>query len=163
MNLNNHTTQNDFNLQMDQTAPLQFLGNDDIQHNNVEMSNTTLNISNTVPQDTVFEFYLPLPNDTIYHITYQFTKLHTSEIARRLNNGINLSHITDHQLPHHYYIHSLIKQQILPVDYQRNSIQLQPLDSTPQAYVDNNIITNATLNETTYDMQDTGYDGIPPN
>ena len=54
------------------------------------------------PQNVTFEFYLPLPNDTrIYHITY--TELHPLENARILNNSINLSHIPDHQLPHHYH------------------------------------------------------------
>ncbi|CAB4387590.1 unnamed protein product [Rhizophagus irregularis] len=85
--------------------------------------------------------------------------LRSLEIARRLNNGINLSHIIDCQLPHHHHIHSLIKQQILhPVDYQS-----QPFDTmTPQtcADVDDNV-NNATLN--TYDTQDTVYDGITPN
>jgi hypothetical protein len=160
MNLNNYTTYTTLD-DMDQTTPLQFLdNNNNLQNNNVEMSNETLNISTIpAPQNTVFEFYLPLPNDTIYHITYQFTKLRSLEIARRLNNGINLSHITDYQLPHHHHIHSLIKQQILhPVDYQS-----QPFDTmTPQtcADVDDNV-NNATLN--TYDTQDTVYDGITPN
>lgn len=76
MNLNNYTTLDDMN----QSAPLQFLDNNNLQNNNVEMSNATLNISTIpAPQDSVFEFYLPLPNDTIYHITYQFTKLHSLE------------------------------------------------------------------------------------
>jgi hypothetical protein len=158
MDLNNHT------MQMGQTPPLQFLDNNNVQNNNVEMSNMTFNI-NTTPasQNTVFEFYLPLPNDTIYHITYQFTKLHSSEIARRLNDGINLSNVTDYQFPHHHYIHSLIKQQILPpVDSQLQSFDTMIQPASSQEYVDNDV-NNATLNAATYNMQDTGYDGIPPN
>src|SRR5438034_729976 len=84
----------------------------------------------------------------IYHVTY--TELHPLENARLLNNSINLSHIPDHQFPHHYNVQSLIQQQIQqqvqqvqqPVVYQQNNIQQQSFDTsiqpTSQVYSDNN-------------------------
>src|ERR1041384_2460698 len=58
-----------------------------------------------------FEFYLPVPNDTrIYRVRY--TALRLFEVARLLNNCIDLSHISDNQLSHHYDVQSLIQQQI---------------------------------------------------
>ena len=55
---------------------------------------------------TIIEFYLPLPPRVRY------TALQLIEVAQLLNNGIDLSHISDHQFPHHHNIQSLIRQQI---------------------------------------------------
>src|SRR6266542_4654669 len=109
MNSNNQTTQDYFNLPVDQ----QILDNSNepnIQHaliNNAGMSNTTVNTLTSVAHNIAFEFYLPLPNDTrIYHVTY--TELHPLENARILNNAINLSHVPDHQFQYHYNIQQQI-------------------------------------------------------
>ncbi|PKK63847.1 hypothetical protein RhiirC2_788330 [Rhizophagus irregularis] len=71
---------------------------------NSDSRTTEINLINnttSAPQNITFEFYLSLPNDTrIYHVTY--TELNSMEIARLLNNRIDLSHIPDHQLPFHY-------------------------------------------------------------
>src|SRR6266496_2092483 len=129
MSSNNQTTQNYSNLPMDLTGNhLQILGN----NNDVGMPNTFINTATPAPQNAVFEFYFHLPDDTrIYRVTY--SELHPSENIQLLNNGINLSHIPNHQFPHHYNIQSQIQQQILqqvqqPVYYQQNSIQQQSFD-----------------------------------
>ncbi|CAB5378134.1 hypothetical protein RhiirA5_419520 [Rhizophagus irregularis] len=67
------------------------------------------NSNNTVPSNT-FEFYLPLPNDTIYRVTY--TQLHSFEISTLLNNGVDTSHIPDSHFPYHQNVQSFIRQQI---------------------------------------------------
>src|SRR5436190_19797123 len=121
---------------MDQTGnnfvPSQIIdnNNENFQHtSNVGMSNMILDTNTTAPaapQNTTFQFYLPLPNDTrVYHVTYR--ELDSSEIAQFLNNSINLSHIPYYQFPHHYNLQSLIQQRIVqpPVDYQQNTIQQQ--------------------------------------
>jgi hypothetical protein len=93
------------------------------------MSNTSVNTATLVPQNVTFEFYFPLPNDSrIYYVTY--TELHPLENARLLNDRINLSQISNHQIPHHNNIQSLIQQQIQqqvqqPVYYQQDNIQQQ--------------------------------------
>ncbi|GBB84156.1 hypothetical protein RclHR1_01080012 [Rhizophagus clarus] len=88
------------------STPLHILNNNNNDQqtfvNTVRMPNTFI-IDTTTPtfQNDTFEFYLSLPNDTrIYYITY--TELHQLEIARLLNNSINLSRIPDHQFPNHY-------------------------------------------------------------
>jgi hypothetical protein len=105
-------------LPMDQTengatasTPQQILNNnnnENIQHsliNNVGVFNPNLNIlhiSNPAPQN---EFYFALPDDVrIYHVIYQYTELHPLENARLLNDRINISHISNHQIPHIQYI-----------------------------------------------------------
>jgi hypothetical protein len=118
MNSNNNlNTQNYSNVPMNQTensiAPLQILdnGNKNIQNNfinNAGISNlntpninniNTINTTTSMPQNTTYEFYFHLPNDTrIYHVTY--SELHPSENIRLLNNSINLSHIPGYQFPH---------------------------------------------------------------
>ncbi|PKY56154.1 hypothetical protein RhiirA4_476236 [Rhizophagus irregularis] len=115
--------------------------------NNVGTSNTFI-INNLLPH--LFEFYFPLPNDTrIYYVTY--TELYPLENARLLNNSINLSRI---QLPHHYNIQSLIRQQIQQqvqqTVYQQNNVQQQFIDTTiqptSQVFSDNNNVYNAASN-----------------
>ncbi|CAB4391429.1 unnamed protein product [Rhizophagus irregularis] len=145
MNTNNQTSQGYSDLPIYQTgnnfAPSHFLDNNNNDQrtsiNNVGMSNTFIinTITPTLQNDT-FEFYFPLhDNDTrIYYITY--TELHPLEIAQFLNNRVNLSCIPDHQLPQHYNIQSLIRQQIQqqvqqPV-YQQNSVQQQSFDTIIQ-------------------------------
>ncbi|GBC08553.1 hypothetical protein RclHR1_08200005 [Rhizophagus clarus] len=97
------------------------------------------------PQQS-FEFYLPLPDDVhIYHVRY--TELNSMKIARLLNNKVDLSPISDHQLPYHCNIQRLIRQQIQqPVGYQLDTIPLQSFDTmdtmgsqpTFQEYSDDN-------------------------
>jgi hypothetical protein len=79
--------------------------NDNSINNHVGISNS----NNTVPSNT-FEFYLPLPNDTIYRVTY--TQLHSFEISTLLNNGVDTSHIPDSHFPYHQNVQSFIRQQI---------------------------------------------------
>ncbi|CAG8756926.1 uncharacterized protein OCT59_027259 [Rhizophagus irregularis] len=160
MNSNNPTSQDYSDLPTYQADNISTLfhnnNNNNDQHtsiNNVEMSNTI--IINTLPalQNDTFEFYFPLPNSArIYYVTY--TELHPLENARLLNNSINLSRIPDHQLPHHYNLQSLIRQQIQqqgqqPV-YQQNNVQQQFFDTTiqptSQVYSDNNNAYNAASN-----------------
>ncbi|CAB4400051.1 unnamed protein product [Rhizophagus irregularis] len=89
-----------------------------------------------------------LPLTTIYYVAY--TELLPLENARLLNNR---PRILDHQLPHHYNIQSLIRQQIqLQVQqsvYQQNNVQQQFIDTkiqpASQIYPDNNAY-NATSN-----------------
>src|SRR6266540_1146345 len=122
--MNHNIKQGYFNLSMDQAEPSQMVNNNQ-QHsnnepniqqssiNNVEMSMNTSQIHETLPaaRNATFEFYLPISDDTrIFHVTY--TELHPHEIARLLNNSINLSHIPQYRLPYHYNIQSLINQQI---------------------------------------------------
>jgi hypothetical protein len=103
--------------------------------NNKAMDQTGNNFNNTntivpTPQNNTFEFYLPLPNDTrIYYVTY--TELNSTEIARLLNNRIDLSYIPDHQLPYHYNVHRLIREEIgqQSVGYQQNIIPQQSSDT----------------------------------
>ncbi|CAB4373336.1 unnamed protein product [Rhizophagus irregularis] len=117
--------------------------------NNLPMDQTGNNFNNTntivpTPQNNTFEFYLPLPNDTrIYYVTY--TELNSTEIARLLNNRIDLSYIPDHQLPYHYNVHRLIREEIgqQSVGYQQNTISQQSFDTMIiqpnfQEYSDNN-------------------------
>ncbi|CAG8653034.1 uncharacterized protein OCT59_003534 [Rhizophagus irregularis] len=174
----NHTTQDYSDFPMNKTensfAPLQVLdnrGNEIIQHtlinnDNVEIPNinlntlhdtidtlNTLNTATSMTQNTIFEFYFHLPNDTrIFHVTY--SELHPSENIRLLNNSINLSHIPDYQFPHHYNVQSLVRQQIQqrvqqPFDIMRS----QP---TPQVYLETTSTGNIFDN-----MQDMVYDGVP--
>ncbi|CAB4493037.1 hypothetical protein RhiirA5_419288 [Rhizophagus irregularis] len=98
-----------------------------------QTGNNSINNSNSIspaPQNNTSEFYLPLPNDTrIYHVTY--TELTSTEIARRLNNGIDLSNIPNHRLPYHNNVQRLIMQEIIQqsVDYQQNTIPRQSFDT----------------------------------
>ncbi|CAB4442796.1 unnamed protein product [Rhizophagus irregularis] len=164
MNSNNPTSQDYFDLptyQADNISTLFHNNNNNDQHtsiNNVEMSNTF--IINTLPalQNDTFEFYFPLPNSArIYYVTY--TELHPLENARLLNNSINLSRIPDHQLPHHYDLQSLIRQQIQqqgqqPV-YQQNNVQQQFFDTTIQPTSDtNNNANNAASNSVNETISD---------
>ena len=99
------------------------------------MYSTNLTAHNT------FEFYLPLPNDAqVYRVTY--TALNLFEVAQLLNNGINLSHIPDHQFPHHYNIQSLIRQFFESQIYQPNNPQSFSFQSNSQVYPDNNLSNN---------------------
>ncbi|CAB4380963.1 unnamed protein product [Rhizophagus irregularis] len=110
------------------------------------------------PHNTIFEFYFYLPNDArIYHATY-----YPSENIRLLNNGINLSHISDYQLSHHYNLQSLIRQQIQQqvqhdlIVYQQNSIHQQTFDTThpiSQVYLNNNYYNTVANGTVSYDVQ----------
>ncbi|CAB4408112.1 unnamed protein product [Rhizophagus irregularis] len=157
MDSNNHTIQDYSDFPMNQTensfAPLQVLdnrGNETIQHtlinnDNVEIPNinlntlhdtidtlNTLNTATSTTQNTIFEFYFHLPNDTPL---------------------TNLSHIPDYQFPHHYNV-PLVRQQIQkrvqqPFDIMRS----QP---TPQVYFETTSTGNIFDN-----IQDMVYDGVP--
>ena len=179
MSSNNQTTQDYSDSPMDQTgnifAPLDNNNELNIQHtsiNDVGMSNTAVNTATpATSQNIAYEFYFHLPNDTrIYRVTY--SELHPSENIRLLNNGINLSHIPDHQFPHHYNIQSQIQQQIQqqaqqPVYYQQNGIQQQSFDTmmiqpnlpTLQVYSDNNVYStvstsvNGAISDNTQDTR----------
>jgi hypothetical protein len=159
MNLNNQNIQDYYNLPMEQTAPLQTLNdnnNENIQNtsnNNIGVNQNTLRV-NTIntgalaPHNTTFWFYFHLPNDTrIYRVTY--SELNPSENIQLLNNGINLSHIPDYQLPHHYNIQSLIQQQIQqqvqhPVVYQQNNIRQQYFDTVQRVCSNNDNACDTT-------------------
>ncbi|RIA86369.1 hypothetical protein C1645_779878 [Glomus cerebriforme] len=141
---NNNTNNNEFCFQ---------------QNDNVRMSN--VNPTTPTSQPT-FEFYLPLPNDTrIYHVTY--TELDSSEIARLLNNNINLSHIPDHQFPHHHKVQYLIQQRIQPPIYHHHhhhqpqqsfdvTRKIQPIS---KVYLNNNVYNLASNEPIPNDMQNT--------
>jgi len=121
--------------------------NNNIQHTsiNVGISNMNPNTSNRLNENRfpnynyynyngpniTFECYLPLPNDMrIYHVRY--TELHPLEIAQLLNDGINLPHIPDCQLPNHYNIQSLIQQQIQQQVQQSVKSQIYQQNNTQQ-------------------------------
>ncbi len=97
---------------------------------NINMNTTYIDTTLPAPQHSfnynynepniTYECYLLLPNDTrIYYVTY--AELHPFEIVRALNNGIDLSHIPDYQLQHHYNLQSSIQQHI-----QQQTQQSQP-------------------------------------
>jgi hypothetical protein len=120
----------------------------------------TINTATYMSQNTVFEFYFHLPNDTrIYHATY--SELRPSENTRLLNNGINLSHIPDYQFPHHCNVQSFIRQQIqqrVQQPVQQQSFDTTRTHPTPQIYLDATSVGNISDN-----MQDMGYDGVHNN
>ncbi|RIA96698.1 hypothetical protein C1645_815007 [Glomus cerebriforme] len=95
----------------------------------------------------VFEFYLPLSNDTVYHVTY--TKLHSFDIAQRLNCGVNASQ-------YHQNLKQLIQQQI---QKQQQQVQ-QPVDFIRQQYTDNVTYSSAAM---PLNAQDTGNGGSDIN
>jgi hypothetical protein len=96
MSSNNHSASNPVDQPVNSSVSMQ------IPNNNIGISNSNNN---------VFEFYLPLPNDNrIYRVTY--TELNSFEIARRLNNDIDISHIPDSQLSHHQNVQHFIRHQI---------------------------------------------------
>ncbi|PKY46769.1 hypothetical protein RhiirA4_461728 [Rhizophagus irregularis] len=186
MDSNNQNTQDYYNLQRDQTGSssvsqqiLNNNNNENIQHtliNNGGVPNTNLNTLHTnithttlASQNTTFEFYFHLPNDTrIYRVTY--SELNPSENVQLLNNGINLSHIHDYQLPHHYNVQSLIQQQIQqrvqhPIVYQQNRQQsFDATQPTSQVYSNNDTYNTASISVNgivSYDnMQDMGDMGF---
>ncbi|CAB4496093.1 unnamed protein product [Rhizophagus irregularis] len=134
--------------------------------NNIGVSGTNLdtlhingiNTTTLAPHNTIFEFYFYLPNDArIYRATY-----YPSENIRLLNNGINLSHISDYQLSHHYNLQSLIRQQIQqqvqhdPIVYQQNSIHQQTFDTThpiSQVYLNSDYYNTVANGTVSYDVQ----------
>ncbi len=146
------------------------------QHSNHvnENSSHSPNYNYNGPNIT-FEFYLTLPNDTrIYHVRY--TELHPFEIAQLLNNSINLSHISDYQLPHHHNIQSLIQQQIRQqiqesVEshiYQQNNIQQESSNTEDSIYIsgifgmdDYNTASPPSNVDTSDNTQDMGCNGAP--
>lgn len=99
----NYSTENDFRTNFRRISDV---GMSNINQNNFPVDPVTSESEKT------FEFYLVLPNDTrIFNVTY--TELSQLEIAQRLNNNINLSHIPDYQFRHHYYVQNLIQGQII--------------------------------------------------
>ncbi|CAB4374919.1 unnamed protein product [Rhizophagus irregularis] len=106
--------------------------------------------SNSVPPKT-FEFYLPLPDDTIFRVTY--TQLHSLDTAELLNKGVDISHIPNSQFSYHLYVQSLIRQQFYQRVQQRvyqpqqksqvyaNS-QVDMIPPNSQVYSNNNIYNN---------------------
>jgi hypothetical protein len=154
---------------MDQTennfAPLQILDNknESIQHtliNNTGITDTnlntftinTINTATSTTQNTTFEFYFHLPNDArIFRVTY--SELQPSENIRLLNSGINLSHIPDYKLPHHYNVQSFIRQQI------QQRVQ-QPIQ---QHSFDTTRTHMTSLGNTSDNLQDMGYVGVLNN
>ncbi|RIA85437.1 hypothetical protein C1645_781829 [Glomus cerebriforme] len=139
-----------------------------ISNNNINMSNTNLDTSyiNTATppsQNTsniTYEFYLPLPNDTrIFYVTY--TELDSLEVARLLNNRINIS-------SHNSNIHSLIQQLICQdQQHQQHNVQQQTFDNTTsQIYLNNEAYNAASAPSTgittinNHDMQVTGYNDV---
>ncbi|CAB4482574.1 hypothetical protein RhiirA5_476215 [Rhizophagus irregularis] len=94
-----------------------------------QTGNNFINNSNDIApasQNNTFEFYLPLPNDThIYHVIY--TELNSTEIARLLNNRIDLSHIPNHRLPYHYNVQHIIRQQITIPQQSFDTMDVQPI------------------------------------
>ncbi|GBB83876.1 hypothetical protein RclHR1_10540002 [Rhizophagus clarus] len=127
------------------------------------MDQTGNNTITTDPalQNNTFEFYLPLPNDIcIYHITY--TELNSIEIARLLNNRIDLSHIPNHQFPYHYNVQHLIRQQIIQqsVVSQQSTILQQSFDTIDnnqsifQEYSDNSAYDTSSIQQPVDYQQD---------
>jgi hypothetical protein len=114
---------------------------------------TVDNQQDTIPHQSFdnirFEFYLPLPNDEyIYHVTY--TELNLREIARFLNNRIDLSYIPDHRL---------VQQS---VGYQQDTVSQQSfgttdIQSTLQEYSDNNDASSVPPNSS---EDISRYDGV---
>ena len=167
MNSYNCTIQDYSNFPMNQTGNI-VLSSDNKNFqltSDVGMSNTNLDTShaNTTspsPKNTIFEFYLSLPNDTrIYHITYR--ELDSLEIGQLLNNRNDLSHIPHYQFQHHYNVQSLIQQRIVqpPIDHKQNIVQQQSFNTMNvrpifQKHSDNN-------DNNAYDATDATL--IPPN
>jgi hypothetical protein len=146
--------QNSNNSNLDQNGP--FSGNSngvDIQQTSID--NVYANTVAPAPQNTTFEVYLPLDGH-IYYITY--TKLNILEIARLLNNRVDLSHIPDDQFPQHHVIQSLIQQQVpqQPADYQQQQQYFG--QSTSHVYSNDNTYDAASNGATFDDVRDTGYD-----
>ncbi|GBB83827.1 hypothetical protein RclHR1_01050001 [Rhizophagus clarus] len=120
--------------------------------NNNNNNNTNYHVKISNPNNTVlpdtYQFYLPLPNDTIYRVTY--TKLHSSEIAKLLNNGVDISSIPDSHFFYHQRVQGLICQQIHQRVEQHsiqtfNTIPNSQIDRTPpnpQVHSNNNIYNN---------------------
>lgn len=136
---------------------------------NLDTSQISSNNMTTPPlQNITYEFYFPVPNDTrVYHVTY--TELNSIEIARRLNDRIDLSHLLNHQFPYHYYIQHSIRQQIVQQSggYQQNIIPQQTFDTmniqpTFQEYSNNNAYDAAPVPPNS--SEDTiGYNGVQLN
>jgi hypothetical protein len=141
MNSDNHTIRDYSNLPIgnnNNNENFQNIPNPNTKLDNLYINNT--NMTAPSPQNNTFEFYFPLPNDRIYHVTY--TELNSTEIVRLLNNRIDLSHIPNHRLPYHYNVQHLIRQQFVQqsIDYQQNTISQQSFDTQTifQKYSDNN-------------------------
>uniref|UniRef100_U9SVX6 Uncharacterized protein n=1 Tax=Rhizophagus irregularis (strain DAOM 181602 / DAOM 197198 / MUCL 43194) TaxID=747089 RepID=U9SVX6_RHIID len=107
---NDRSAQDYLSLPEDQVGnsfvPIRIPNNND---NSINYHVGIYNSNDTVPSNT-FEFYLPLPNDTIYRVIY--TQLHLFEISTLLNNGVDTSHIPDSHFPYHQNVQSFIRQQI---------------------------------------------------
>ncbi|GBC09688.1 hypothetical protein RclHR1_09040007 [Rhizophagus clarus] len=85
------------------------------QTSNVGMPSRNHNSGPATSGPKTFEFYFPLSNDTndtrIYYVTY--TELNSLDIARRLNENIDLSHIPNYQLSNHHNVQNSIQRQIV--------------------------------------------------
>ncbi|GBC06065.1 hypothetical protein RclHR1_00660019 [Rhizophagus clarus] len=87
------------------------------------------NSNNNMSQET-FEFYLPLPNDTVYRVEY--TQLHSYDIAKLLNKGVDVSH---NPVSHFPYQQNVQIQQVQQYIYQPQQ-QSQIYGSIPNFQVD---------------------------
>ncbi|PKC54381.1 hypothetical protein RhiirA1_477426, partial [Rhizophagus irregularis] len=95
--------------------------------------------------------------------------LNPSENVQLLNNGINLSHIPDYQLPHHYNVQSLIQQQIQqrvqhPIVLSNRQQSFDATQPTSQVYSNNDTYNTASISvngivsyDNMQDMGDTGF------
>jgi hypothetical protein len=153
MSSNGHLAQDYLNLPEDQTgnnfAPMQIPNGDDNNNYHVEISN-----SDNTALLTTFEFYLPLPNDTVYQVTY--TKLRSIDITTLLNNGVDISHIPNSHLPHHQIVQRLINQQI----YQRTQQRVYQPQQQSQLYdmIPNSQVDMTTHNSLVYSNNNNIYD-----
>lgn len=155
MSSNDCSTQDYLHLPEDQVGnnfvPMRIPNNND---NSINYHVGIYNSNDTVPSNT-FEFYLPLPNDTIYRVIY--TQLHLFEISTLLNNGVDTSHIPDSHFPYHQNVQNFISQQIQQRVQQQhvyqpqqqsqiyNTIPNSQVDMIPpnsQVYSNNNIYNN---------------------
>ncbi|CAB4486539.1 hypothetical protein RhiirA5_418106 [Rhizophagus irregularis] len=136
MSSNDCSTQDYLHLPEDQVGnnfvPMRIPNNND---NSINYHVGISNSNDTVPSDT-FEFYLPLPNDTIYRVTY--TKLRVFEIATLLNNGGDISHIPDSYFPYHQngqgFIHQQTHQQVQQHIHQQVHQHIHQLQQQSQTY-----------------------------
>jgi hypothetical protein len=136
------------------------LPEDQVGNNFVPMQNPNNNDDNNINYlsnpsyiDT-FEFYLPLPNDTVYRVTY--TRLHSLEIATLLNKGVHHQNVQRQQICQQVqqHIHQP-QQQSQTYDTIPNS-QVDMTPSNSQVYSSNNIYNNVIPSNEAI-TEDTGY------
>ncbi|CAG8539023.1 uncharacterized protein OCT59_017033 [Rhizophagus irregularis] len=101
--MENYSTKNDFAIYQNDEPNIR-------QISSVGMQNNFINPA--APKSETYECYLPMPNERrFFHVTY--TEIDEFEITQLLNNNINLSHIPNHQFPHHYNIQNSIQRHII--------------------------------------------------